>query len=195
MIGAGQDGEPVLKRNNLSCVTCLSCLYLVVSTKVNNQEQICKGKSTASPANFQHHMSHADGRPVMPPCRMSIRRLYGSFRRVVWGDGGVCSLMTKSPAFDARTEMVAPKAFGRFTPRFTPPAQNDVKTGTGAFARTTCQKRKRLDNRQIVKPFLSVGVTGFEPATTRPPDVYSNRTELRPDSATEAVSPGLGLQI
>ena len=25
-----------------------------------------------------------------------------------------------------------------------------------------------------------VGVTGFEPATTRPPDVYSNRTELRP---------------
>ncbi len=129
-------------------------------------------------------MSHADGRPVMPPCRMSIRRLYGSFRRVVWGDGGVCSLMTKSPAFDARTEMVAPKAFGRFTPRFTPPAQNDVKTGTGAFARTTCQKRKRLDNRQIVKPFLSVGVTGFEPATTRPPDVYSNRTELRPDSCS-----------
>ena len=40
-----------------------------------------------------------------------------------------------------------------------------------------------------------VGVTGFEPATTRPPDVYSNRTELRPDSATEAVSSGLGLQI
>ena len=30
--------------------------------------------------------------------------------------------------------------------------------------------------------FPSVGVTGFEPATTRPPDVYSNRTELRPDS-------------
>ena len=24
-------------------------------------------------------------------------------------------------------------------------------------------------------------MTGFEPATTRPPDVYSNRTELRPD--------------
>ena len=43
--------------------------------------------------------------------------------------------------------------------------------------------------------FPSVGVTGFEPATTRPPDVYSNRTELRPDSATEAVSSGLGLQI
>ncbi len=29
--------------------------------------------------------------------------------------------------------------------------------------------------------FGFVGVTGFEPATTRPPDVYSNRTELRPD--------------
>ena len=25
-----------------------------------------------------------------------------------------------------------------------------------------------------------VGATGFEPATTRPPDVYSNRAELRP---------------
>ena len=27
---------------------------------------------------------------------------------------------------------------------------------------------------------LRVGVTGFEPATTRPPDVYSNRAELHP---------------
>ena len=25
-----------------------------------------------------------------------------------------------------------------------------------------------------------VGVTGFEPATTRPPDAYSNRAELHP---------------
>ena len=30
--------------------------------------------------------------------------------------------------------------------------------------------------------FLSVGMTGFEPATTRPPDAYSNRTELHPAS-------------
>ena len=27
---------------------------------------------------------------------------------------------------------------------------------------------------------LFVGVTGFEPATTRPPDAYSNRAELHP---------------
>lgn len=33
-----------------------------------------------------------------------------------------------------------------------------------------------------------VGVTGFEPATTRPPDVYSNRTELRPDCPSKAVA-------
>ena len=43
-------------------------------------------------------------------------------------------------------------------------------------------KRKILDIRLNIKDFPSVGVTGFEPATTRPPDVYSNRTELRPDS-------------
>lgn len=27
-----------------------------------------------------------------------------------------------------------------------------------------------------------VGVTGFEPAATRPPDVYSNRAELHPEN-------------
>ena len=66
---------------------------------------------------------------------------------------------------------------------------------TTAIFRTIYHKRKILDIRLNIKDFSSVGVTGFEPATTRPPDVYSNRTELRPDSATEAVSPGLGLQI
>ena len=30
--------------------------------------------------------------------------------------------------------------------------------------------------------YLFVGMTGFEPATTRPPDVYSNRAELHPES-------------
>ena len=29
--------------------------------------------------------------------------------------------------------------------------------------------------------FSPVGVTGFEPATTRPPDAYSNRAELHPE--------------
>ena len=43
---------------------------------------------------------------------------------------------------------------------------------------------------------MCVGVTGFEPATTRPPDVYSNRTELRPDSFGKRAKPfALGLQI
>ena len=43
---------------------------------------------------------------------------------------------------------------------------------TAAF-RTICYKRKILDIRLNIKDFPSVGVTGFEPATTRPPDVYS----------------------
>ena len=42
---------------------------------------------------------------------------------------------------------------------------------------------------------MCVGVTGFEPATTRPPDVYSNRTELRPDSCRGGFPFALGLQI
>ena len=53
-------------------------------------------------------------------------------------------------------------------------------------------KRKILDIRLNIKDFPLVGVTGFEPATTRPPDVYSNRTELRPDYPKPF---GLGLQI
>ena len=42
-------------------------------------------------------------------------------------------------------------------------------------------KTKSLDSRLIIKAFSSVGMTGFEPATTRPPDVYSNRAELHPE--------------
>ena len=33
----------------------------------------------------------------------------------------------------------------------------------------------------IINAFYRVGMTGFELATSRPPDVYSNRTELHPD--------------
>ena len=42
-------------------------------------------------------------------------------------------------------------------------------------------KQKNIDNPMIINAFLGVGATGFEPATSRPPDVYSNRTELRPE--------------
>ena len=42
-------------------------------------------------------------------------------------------------------------------------------------------KTKSIDNHQIINAFYGVGVTGFEPATSRPPDVYSNRTELYPE--------------
>ena len=36
---------------------------------------------------------------------------------------------------------------------------------------------------------LLVGMTGFEPATTRPPDVYSNRAELHPEFHTTVFRP------
>ena len=42
-------------------------------------------------------------------------------------------------------------------------------------------KQKSIDNPMIINAFLRVGMTGFEPATSRPPDVYSNRTELHPE--------------
>ena len=42
-------------------------------------------------------------------------------------------------------------------------------------------KTESIDNHQIINAFYSVGMTGFEPATSRPPDVYSNRTELHPE--------------
>ena len=46
-----------------------------------------------------------------------------------------------------------------------------------------CRKVQKQRRSQVFTPnsfHLSVGVTGFEPATTRPPDVYSNRAELHP---------------
>ena len=41
--------------------------------------------------------------------------------------------------------------------------------------------KKSIDNHQIINALYLVGMTGFEPATSRPPDVYSNRTELHPE--------------
>ena len=43
---------------------------------------------------------------------------------------------------------------------------------TAAF-QTIYHKRKILDIRLNIKDFSSVGVTGFEPATTRPPEELS----------------------
>ena len=49
---------------------------------------------------------------------------------------------------------------------------------TTAIFRTIYHKRKILDIRLNIKDFSSVGVTGFEPATTRPPELnftFSNK--------------------
>ncbi len=51
-------------------------------------------------------------------------------------------------------------------------------------------KRKSLDIRLNIKAFRLVGMTGFEPATTRPPDVYSNRAELHPELDAETFVQG-----
>ena len=43
-----------------------------------------------------------------------------------------------------------------------------------------CSKNKKASTIIRLSMLFSVGMTGFEPATTRPPDAYSNRTELHP---------------
>ena len=42
-------------------------------------------------------------------------------------------------------------------------------------------KKQKDVFRHLLASFGFVGMTGFEPATTRPPDVYSNRAELHPE--------------
>ena len=54
----------------------------------------------------------------------------------------------------------------------------NVKTSFFVFL---LKKTKSIDNRLIINAYDGVGMTGFEPATSRPPDVYSNRTELHPE--------------
>ena len=46
----------------------------------------------------------------------------------------------------------------------------------------------------LTPSFLPVGVTGFEPATTRPPDAYSNRAELHPELRVQKYAFPLNLQ-
>ena len=53
-----------------------------------------------------------------------------------------------------------------FTPLLLPESRNTVKEKVPIIIR--------------LPALYSVGVTGFEPATTRPPDAYSNRAELHP---------------
>ena len=42
-------------------------------------------------------------------------------------------------------------------------------------------KAMRVEVDSLLLALYSVGMTGFEPATTRPPDEYSNRAELHPE--------------
>ena len=41
-------------------------------------------------------------------------------------------------------------------------------------------KKNKNGSTDICRTIFVVGMTGFEPATTRPPDAYSNRAELHP---------------
>ena len=41
-------------------------------------------------------------------------------------------------------------------------------------------KKNKNSSTDICRTIFVVGMTGFEPATTRPPDAYSNRAELHP---------------
>ena len=43
--------------------------------------------------------------------------------------------------------------------------------------------------------YNSVGVTGIEPATSRPPDAHSNRTELHPELRVQKYYFFLTLQV
>ena len=60
---------------------------------------------------------------------------------------------------------------------------------------TECIKTKKHRQSSDYQCFLPVGVTGFEPATTRPPDAYSNRAELHPELRMQRYGFFLYLQI
>ena len=56
-------------------------------------------------------------------------------------------------------------------------------------------KVKRSQANRLTPSFPPVGVTGFEPATTRPPDAYSNRAELHPELRMQRYCFILNLQV
>ena len=57
------------------------------------------------------------------------------------------------------------------------------------------KEMKKELSRNLTPSFSPVGVTGFEPATTRPPDAYSNRAELHPELRMQRYGFILNLQI
>ena len=56
-----------------------------------------------------------------------------------------------------------------------------AQTNSHCFRKVVENKEKGVTLISITPSFLTVGMTGFEPATTRPPDAYSNRAELHPE--------------
>ena len=57
--------------------------------------------------------------------------------------------------------------------------------GNGAPKLPGIKKASTVSDNQR---FISVGVTRFELATTRPPDAYSNRAELHPEILFQSIS-------
>lgn len=51
----------------------------------------------------------------------------------------------------------------------------------------------RVEVDSLLLASHSVGMTGFEPATTRPPDEYSNRAELHPECSWRLATWALSL--
>ena len=64
----------------------------------------------------------------------------------------------------------------------------------GRFAWRLDTKKSSQLREQLTAVQFKVGVTGFEPATTRPPDAYSNRAELHPELRVQKYAFPLNLQ-
>ena len=60
---------------------------------------------------------------------------------------------------------------------------SDIGTQSSVGAQNNQKVRDKKNGNCLAEVAIEllVGVTGFEPATTRPPDVYANRTALHPD--------------